>query len=377
MKNLFKIHRNEKGITGLETSIILIAFIVVASVFAYTVLSSGLFSSQKTEETIHSGVETGQSTINLAGGNVIAYKGTVSGDECIPKLQFSLTNSLESGEPIDLTPFYYIDSNGSLASPMIADGDSAWTASANVTAGTDSADYKGAPRSASIDVDAAFTTGLAGYYDTSTMDLTAANQVALWIKTSIAQDSGDLQLVLSSDDVGATAVATLDIPALPQNEWKQVFIDLPDPSALGAVESVGLDVAVDEGAILVRLDDVRTTLQAGRADKNVTMIAYDDPSIVIDDVAWTVEFVGGYEASGNYLLENTEKAIITVWLQNYNGSTATYSNGSGSGDPFIDSNDNHLKTNDTFNIQILPPKGAALTIQKTTPAYLSPVMRLY
>lgn len=374
MTKLFKMHRDEKGITGLETAIILIAFIVVASVFAYTVLSSGLFSSQKTEETIHSGVETGQSTISLAGGNVIAYKGTVNGDECIPKLQFSLTNSLESGEPIDLTPFYYIDSTGALASPMIADGDSAWTGSAGVTAGTDSADYKEEPRSASLDISAAgFAAGLAGYYDTSTMDLTAANQVALWIKSSVPEAAGDLTLLLCTDDVGAVPVATLNIPALPENEWKQVFIDLPDPSLLGAIESVGI-TAPDEDAV-IHLDDVRTTLQAGRADKNVTMVAYDDPSIVIDDTAWTVEFVGGYDASGNYLLENTEKAIITVWLQNYDGTS--YSNGSGAGDPFIDSNDNHLKTNDTFNIQIMPPKGATLTIQKTTPAYLSPIMRLY
>ena len=33
---------NQEGITGLETAIILIAFVVVAAVFAYTVLSAGL-----------------------------------------------------------------------------------------------------------------------------------------------------------------------------------------------------------------------------------------------------------------------------------------------------------------------------------------------
>ena len=36
----------ERGITGLETAIILIAFVVVASVFAFTVLSTGIFSSE-------------------------------------------------------------------------------------------------------------------------------------------------------------------------------------------------------------------------------------------------------------------------------------------------------------------------------------------
>ncbi|MBN2219271.1 MAG: hypothetical protein JW697_03235, partial [Kosmotogaceae bacterium] len=33
-----KIHRKEEGITGLETAIILIAFVIVASVFSYVVI---------------------------------------------------------------------------------------------------------------------------------------------------------------------------------------------------------------------------------------------------------------------------------------------------------------------------------------------------
>ena len=37
---------SERGITGLETAIILIAFVVVASVFAFTVLSMGIFASR-------------------------------------------------------------------------------------------------------------------------------------------------------------------------------------------------------------------------------------------------------------------------------------------------------------------------------------------
>ena len=38
---------SERGITGLETAIILIAFVVVASVFAFTVLSMGIFASER------------------------------------------------------------------------------------------------------------------------------------------------------------------------------------------------------------------------------------------------------------------------------------------------------------------------------------------
>ena len=42
-----KLVREERGITGLETAIVLIAFVVVAAVFAFTVLTTGLFTSEK------------------------------------------------------------------------------------------------------------------------------------------------------------------------------------------------------------------------------------------------------------------------------------------------------------------------------------------
>lgn len=61
----------QEGITGLETAIILIAFVIVASVFAYVVLSAGLFASQKTKESVNAGLQSTMSTIEIKG-NVIA-----------------------------------------------------------------------------------------------------------------------------------------------------------------------------------------------------------------------------------------------------------------------------------------------------------------
>jgi len=61
----------QEGITGLETAIILIAFVIVASVFAYVVLSAGLFSSQKTKEAMNAGLQSTMSVLEIKG-NVIA-----------------------------------------------------------------------------------------------------------------------------------------------------------------------------------------------------------------------------------------------------------------------------------------------------------------
>lgn len=62
-----KTNKNEKGITGLETAIILIAFIIVASVFAYVVLSAGLFSAQKAKEAINAGIQSAMATLEIKG----------------------------------------------------------------------------------------------------------------------------------------------------------------------------------------------------------------------------------------------------------------------------------------------------------------------
>jgi flagellin FlaB len=64
VKRLFK---SQQGITGIETAIILIAFVIVASVFSYVALSAGLFSTQKAKEAIYSGLDEAKSTIEVKG----------------------------------------------------------------------------------------------------------------------------------------------------------------------------------------------------------------------------------------------------------------------------------------------------------------------
>ena len=91
----------EKGITGLETAIILIAFVVVAAVFAYTALSAGLFSTQKSQEAVYSGLREAQSTLELRGG-VIAVADSTGASGNISQLKFTVANVL-GGDPIDFT----------------------------------------------------------------------------------------------------------------------------------------------------------------------------------------------------------------------------------------------------------------------------------
>ena len=70
-KLMNRLKDRQEGVTGLETAIVLIAFVIVASVFAYVVLSAGLFSSQKCKEAMNSGLQTTMSALQIKG-NVIA-----------------------------------------------------------------------------------------------------------------------------------------------------------------------------------------------------------------------------------------------------------------------------------------------------------------
>ncbi len=99
---LNKFLKREKGITGLETAIILIAFVVVAAVFAYTTLSAGLFSTQKSQEAVYSGLKEAQSTLELKG-NVIATANGSGTNGRVKQISFVLANVL-GGEMIDFEP---------------------------------------------------------------------------------------------------------------------------------------------------------------------------------------------------------------------------------------------------------------------------------
>ena len=67
-----RFRKEQSGITGLETAIVLIAFVVVAAVFAFTVLTTGLFTSEKAKETALAGVATTSSSLVIKGAIIAA-----------------------------------------------------------------------------------------------------------------------------------------------------------------------------------------------------------------------------------------------------------------------------------------------------------------
>ncbi len=97
--------RDERGITGLETAIILIAFVVVATVFAFVVLTTGIFSAERGKETVFAGLAKARGTMEVRGGLVVD-------DNDVPIVQTGITAgsvqwsvaTTAGGEAIPLDP---------------------------------------------------------------------------------------------------------------------------------------------------------------------------------------------------------------------------------------------------------------------------------
>ena len=96
-KLLQRVNRKQEGITGLETAIILIAFVIVASVFAYVVLSAGLFSAQKAKEAVYAGMEEARSTMEMKGDMIAKMENSV-----VTEVYFTV-GTRPGAEPIDFT----------------------------------------------------------------------------------------------------------------------------------------------------------------------------------------------------------------------------------------------------------------------------------
>ena len=107
------IRDDQRGITGLETAIILIAFIVVAAVFAFTIMTTGLFSTEKAKTTAQAGIQQVSSTFTHKG-SVTAEGDPAATPSFVSKIIFQIATAsgAETGsiDPNDIA-VVYIDEN--------------------------------------------------------------------------------------------------------------------------------------------------------------------------------------------------------------------------------------------------------------------------
>lgn len=111
------IMKNEDGFTGLEAAIVLIAFIVVAAVFSYVILGAGFFTTQKSQEVVHTGVSQTSSSVEIVG-NVYGISTTAGGK--IDTFQFDL-GLTAGGSPVDMEKTVMVYSTDSTDAPIYLD----------------------------------------------------------------------------------------------------------------------------------------------------------------------------------------------------------------------------------------------------------------
>jgi len=357
-KFMNRMHHNQKGITGLETAIILIAFVVVAAVFAFTVLSAGLFSTEKSKEAVYSGLKEAQSTLEL--------KGSVT------------TNAVQA-----------IDEMDALNSWASSDG-----VNTVLSGGSIEQVKEGA---ASLKVACVITESAGDYWyeDMPVQSFSATDTISFWVYSSADLASGDLKFGLGNAaslgditgntfDVGGlvgvthgiwtyvtgnvalnsaayygfeyTAATAADIyidmiqgpvPASDRINMPTTYVDSVEFTVVNALGGEPIDFALPTDT---NSDGVLNTSDATKT--NYLTISYDDAYQQIFDLAWTVTRIIGVD---DYLLENNEIFKVTVDLKAVNlGATGN----------------EKIGTNHEFNIEVKPTQGAVLRINKTTPQVL-------
>ena len=101
-----KIRRDEKGFTGLEAAIVLIAFVVVAAVFSYVMLGAGFYTTQKSKQVVDTGVKQASSSLTLDGQYIYLdaaeeHGGKTGSNGEVSVISFYVTQTA-GGSPVDL-----------------------------------------------------------------------------------------------------------------------------------------------------------------------------------------------------------------------------------------------------------------------------------
>ncbi len=78
---LKKLSKNTRGIVGIEAAIVLIAFIIIAAALSYVVINMGFYTTQKTKETVQTGLDESLSALQLDG--VVTAKTNESSTEIL------------------------------------------------------------------------------------------------------------------------------------------------------------------------------------------------------------------------------------------------------------------------------------------------------
>jgi flagellin FlaB len=313
--------RDQRGITGLETAIVLIAF---------AALSTGLFSSDKSKETIHTGLSETRGSTEVRGS--VQAEATLT----TKSLTTVTAEAVGTGDGADTS--FTLDN-----SAVLTNSETVYVAA---VAKTRTTDY-------TIN----FSTGAI------TFTAAPANGAAVTADYQHGQD------YVGAAVTSTTSMTLTNTPIIP-GTGLTVYLD-------GTAKALGTDYAVDydTGVVTftsgpgngVRFDATYTYYQIDKISLNVanaaggrpvdftagqTLITYRDNDTLVGNISDYILTRLGNSDSDN-LLETNEMFQIQVDVSAYG-----------------------LTNNDDFSIEVSPPKGAVVVTNRTIPASIDARMDL-
>jgi flagellin FlaB len=95
--------KRDNAFTGLEAAIVLIAFVVVATVFSYVMISAGFYASQRAQEVTYAGIKQVTSIMYPTG----SVHGVIADDGSLNFVEFGL-GIPDIGQPQDLVNLHLL-----------------------------------------------------------------------------------------------------------------------------------------------------------------------------------------------------------------------------------------------------------------------------
>jgi archaellin len=346
---------------------------VVAAVFAYTVLSAGLFSTQKSQEVVYSGLEETQNTLEIKGAvlaEAIEYQDTCEDAD--------LWDVGEGGADT-LDAAVYHEGDGSIL--LTADGETnaddtlgTCVAASCITVATgDTITFWAKLNDASQYTDKvgfAIDTVAANCDSTATSTVLISAADTDWHQYTLTVDAADdgtsvYYGVYVTDDIVATTVNIDDVQVNNASEWLSTSVWTPYATSviltLGLASNgqpIDFTAGTDDGGAATA-DGIYDTNDSSKTNKIV--VNFNDAFTHVSDVAWSAIWIGN--DNGDAMLDPGEKVKVTINLD-YINNNATDVTGDGTTDQEV------MGVNHTFNIELKSPKGAVLSLERTLPARL-------
>ncbi len=105
---------------------------------------------------------------------------------------------------------------------------------------------------------------------------------------------------------------------------------------------------------------------SGLTPRTGISVSWDE--FTTNNSAWTVNFTG--DSNGDYFLDQGERAEITIWLHEFDGTNVLYDLGTGVSDGYVDNATELLQQRDNFAVEINVGGSTSLSFQRTLPLEL-------